>query len=591
MRAGGGLAEKLRTRLSHLYGHHGALVAERVVQLIERHAPHIGPRKKASWNERDMILVAHPDQVTDGDRPSLEVLGELLVAKRLGGIFPILHILPFFAASSDDGLAVTDHRQVAPRLGDWEQVKALGESFDVMVDLVLNHVSLKSRYFQGFLAREEPYVRFFIETAPQPALVHVLRPRNTPLLTPVDTKAGRRYVWTTFGPDRVDLNYAEPLVLLEMLEVLLFYLEQGVRIICLDDVPYLWKRLGTSCVHLPETHETVRLLRDIVEAVAPGTLLLAHADFAFAESAAYLGHGDEAHLIYQHCLPALLVDAFLTGDGEYVTRFLAQVSDTPVGTTVVNVLATPEGLGLWEAEKLLPPERLDGLVQAVSERGGKVLTRLAGDGSEIPHRLEIPLISALSEANSDQHRLALRRLLGAHAFMFALRGIPAVYFPCLFAWGDHLGKSAKAGEIGSGKLTRAELENALADDNGDLSRAFAAMKRLAAVRSMQPAFHPEAPQRPLETGCASLVAFERESFDGRQRIVALLNVGREAVPLPVRLLEEVGKVNNLFAPWPELALLTVGPAITGAGVSHSQALPEALAPGSALWLEVGGSAQ
>ncbi len=589
MRAGGGLADKLRGRLTTLYGPQGSLVADRVVHLIEEYAPRIKPQSKTNWDQQDVILITYPDQVVEAQRPALEVLEEFLVSNGLKNTFRILHILPFFPSSSDDGFSVVDYRQVDPRLGGWHHVESLRQHFDLAIDFVLNHVSRQSRYFKGYLAREEPYVRFFIEISPQPALVQVVRPRNTPLLTPVDTKAGRRYVWTTFSNDQIDLNYTEPLVLLEMLEILLFYLQQGARIIRLDAIPYLWKRLGTSCIHLPETHEVVKLFREIVDAVAPGTLLLAQTNVPAVENVSYFGHGDEAHLVYQFSLPPLLLDAFFSGSGTAVTELLPQISETPLGTTVVNVLATHDGIGLRGAEKLLTPGRIAKLIQAIIDRGGHVTYRLANDGSEVPYELNISYYSALSEPTTQDPNLQLRRFLGAHAFMLALRGLPAVYFPSLFATPNDERRFQATGQpraIHRPKFIAKELRARLTNPESIEHRALEAMKRLVAVRIAQPAFHPESRQISVQDAPSHLIALERESFDGRQRIMVVLNVGSEVSPIPPQLLKGRKIVRDLLAEWPELSILRED--FTTGVRCHSGVTAETprLLPGGIVWWEV-----
>jgi sucrose phosphorylase len=591
MWSGGGLADKLRGRLAVLYGPMGAAVADRVIQLVEHYAPRIRPRRKTVWDERDIILITYGDQIQDRHRPALEVLEEFLCANGLVGLFQILHILPFFPYSSDDGFSVIDYRQVRPELGTWEHIRRLGERFDLMIDLVLNHVSRKSVYFQRYLAREEPFVRFFIEAHPDPALVHVVRPRASPLLTPVDTKAGRRYVWTTFSEDQIDWNYAEPQVLLEMLDILLFYVEQGARIIRLDAIAYLWKRIGTPCIHLPETHEVVKLFRDILDAVAPGTLLLTETNVPHAENVSYFGQGDEAHLVYQFSVPALLLEAFISGQADCLASFLEETGATPVGTSVVNFTASHDGIGVRGLENLLPQERMESLLKAVLARGGLINRRMASDGSQVPYELNITYYSALADpgcAGSTEH---VRRFLASQAFMLALQGIPAVYFHSLVATPNDLEGVKRTGQnrsINRRKFQLQELTTLL--ERGEVPETvFRAYRRLIEIRISQPAFHPEAPQRVVPTGNKSLIALERQSFDRTQQILVLLNVGREPARVPESLLCGRKVVGDLLAPWPELAILREGGGLPGAMQPYSVSESGATIPaGGIVWWQVEG---
>ncbi|MCS7237368.1 MAG: sugar phosphorylase [Thermoguttaceae bacterium] len=589
MWTGSALADRLRAHLTTLYGHRASAVADQVIRLIELHAPRIKPRQKSSWDEKDIILITYGDQITDGRRPTLEVLRDFLSDHRLVNLFRILHLLPIFPASSDDGFSVVDYRQVDARLGTWDHIRELASHFDLMIDLVLNHVSRKSAYFQGYLAREARFANFFIEAVPDPLLVQVVRPRNTPLLTPVETKAGRRYVWTTFSDDQVDLNYAEPAVLLEILDVLLFYLEQGVRILRLDAVPYLWKRLGTPCINLPETHEIVKVLRCVVDAVAPGTLLLTETNIPEIEGSNYFGFGDEAHLVYQFSLPALVLDAFLNGGGAFLSRFLAHHSSTPLGTTVVNFLASHDGIPLRGLEAILPPDRLNALVDEVIKRGGCVSHRLAPNGAEVPCELNITYFSALSEPGGREAEVVRRRFVAAHAFLLALRGIPAVYILSLFATPNYLEGVKQTGRnrtINRRKFELSELNAMLSDSASEAAQVFGAMKRLAEVRLDQPAFHPEAPQLPIDTGNPNLVSFKRESLDGSQHIVVVLNVGKNPEKLSPDALAGRRPIRNLLS-GPELSFLSTNAPGDSAGQQTPEASVDALIPpGGIVWWEV-----
>lgn len=110
-----------------------------------------------------------------------------------------------------------------------------------MFDFVCNHVSSKSEWFQRYLEGDEKYRDYFIETDPSVDLRNVVRPRALPLLTPFKTRDGEKYFWTTFSIDQIDLNYKNPEVLLEMIKILLFYVERGTDLIRLDAIAYLWK--------------------------------------------------------------------------------------------------------------------------------------------------------------------------------------------------------------------------------------------------------------------------------------------------------------------------------------------------------------
>ncbi|MEX1224278.1 MAG: alpha-amylase family glycosyl hydrolase, partial [Pirellulales bacterium] len=422
------LRRRAAPRLESLYGPRGGEVAEQVAALAERYVTRIpgdlGPRSdQPIWSERDAVLICYGDNIHAPDEPPLATLRTFLTRDGLHELLPVVHLLPFFPYSSDDGFSVIDYRRIDPALGDWADVARLGEKLDLMFDLVLNHCSQHSAYFQGYLAGEEPYERFFIEADPRLDLSQVTRPRSLPLLTSFKTNRGEKFVWTTFSDDQVDLNYADPAVLLEMLDVFLMFLERGARIVRLDAIAYLWKEIGTTCIHLPQTHQVVKLLRDLVDAVAPRCRILTETNVPHHENVSYLGEGDEAHMIYQFSLAPLLLDACYQEDAQYLTAWLDGLQPLEAGTTYFNFTASHDGVGVRPAEGLLPEERLHALVEEVRARGGRVNTRRRPDGSDAPYELNITYFDALGwppdDAGADES-LHVRRFLTSQAIMLAL---------------------------------------------------------------------------------------------------------------------------------------------------------------------------
>ena len=485
--------------------------------------------RKAGWDERDVVLITYGDQIREAGQCPLAALRGFLAESGLDSVINTIHLLPCFPYTSDDGFAVIDYRQINPALGGWNDVRALGQQYSLMLDLVLNHVSRASRWFEEYLAGREPYSRYFIEVDPAEDLSAVARPRSLPLLTPVETSRGRRHVWTTFSDDQIDLNYAEPDVLVEMIDVLLFYLRQGARIIRLDAIAYLWKRLGTPCIHLPETHIVVKLLRDVVDVVAPGAILLTETNVPHPENVSYFGDGDEAQMVYQFSLAPLLLEALLAGDARLLSQWLAALEPTPPGTTTLNFTASHDGIGVRPLEGLMPPERFARLIEAVERRGGRVSMKRNADGTESPYELNITYFSAMAEPDrADGLAVQVKRFLASQAFMLALRGVPAVYFHSLVATPNDVVGANHAGHsraINRRKFDVGELRAAFGCLGSPPAEVLAAYRQMLAVRIAQPAFHPDADQWVIELAQPSLVAFVRTSLDQRQRILVLANVG------------------------------------------------------------------
>ena len=520
-------------RLEKLYPGCADEVLSLIDDLANDYPLPLGQGRDQLWDERDAVLITYGDQVRGESGSALAAQQQWLLdhgyKDALGGV----HILPFCPYSSDDGFSVIDYRAIDDIIGDWDDVERLGEDFDLMFDLVLNHCSAKSDYFQKYLAGEEPYTEYFIEADPtDPRLAQVVRPRSLPLLSPFETANGPRHLWTTFSDDQIDLNFRSVRVLIEMLDVLLLYAARGARIIRLDAIAYLWKELGTTCIHLPQTHEVVKLMRDLLDECAPGTILLTETNVLHRENVSYFGDGDEAQMVYQFSLAPLLLDAFLTGDGKPLTEWLTNLEETDAGTTYFNFTASHDGIGVRPAEGLLPTSRIGELVEAVKARGGRVSTKRNADGTDSPYELNITWFSALGEPDGSlSPALHARRFLSSQAVMIALRGIPGIYFQSLFGGPNDLEGMAETGRartINRRKYQREELD-AIVSTNGSPQQIIAEEYRsMLAVRRRQPAFHPDAAQTILQFENPALVGFVRESDDG-QVILVLVNLSADDV--------------------------------------------------------------
>ena len=213
------------------------------------------------FTEKDIILITYGDVIrSEGESPLRTLVDCLKHYAQLS--VSTIHILPFFPYSSDRGFSIIDYEEVDPNLGTWDEIEELSLNFRLMFDGVFNHISSKSRWFQEFLNGNPKYRDFFIKFSTQNAipddyLTLILRPRTSDLLTGFDTIQGRHYVWTTFSRDQIDLNFRNEEVLLDIVEILLYYVRRGADLLRLDAVTYLWAELGTSCALLRETHALV----------------------------------------------------------------------------------------------------------------------------------------------------------------------------------------------------------------------------------------------------------------------------------------------------------------------------------------------
>lgn len=513
-------------RLGRLYRSETATsVADQIVNELVNNGMISEPVACRLWSQADVILITYGDSLVEPGSAPLKVLQRFL-SKQLSNLISTVHILPFFPYSSDDGFSVIDYYQVNPDLGSWDDVAAIAEQFDLMFDLVINHISSQSDWFKNFIAQREPESDYFIVADPATDLTQVVRPRQSSLLTPVETSSGTQHVWTTFSADQVDLNFSNPQVLLEMVRVLLFYLRNGSRFIRLDAVAFLWKELETNCINLPQTHEVVKLLRELMEIAVPQSVLLTETNLPPLQNRSYFGDSDEAHMVYQFSLAPLLLHGLFRGSSHYLYSWARGGFAAPPGCTFLNFTASHDGVGLRPLEGLLPDAELALLLNGMQQFGGLVSSRTKPDGSEAPYEINIGYFDALSGTLLGRDCWQVARFLLAQTLMLGLRGIPALYIHSLLATpNDYQGvaETGRSRAINRRSLEYVNLDEQLADLQSPQSRIFRELCRRLEIRKQQPAFHPDARQEVLPVG-DSLFAFWRYSQDGMQRLLAVHNM-------------------------------------------------------------------
>lgn len=479
------------------------------------------------WSERDVVLITYADQVRREGLSPLRALDRFLLDHSVDELVSCVHLLPFCPYTSDDGFSVVDYLAVDSDSGSWDDIAEMGQSFDLMYDLVLNHCSQQHQWFQKYLADDPEYRDFFIDQNPDTDLTATVRPRSLPLLTPFETDAGTKHIWTTFSADQVDLNYANPLVMLKMIETLVEYARRGGRIIRLDAIAYLWKVPGTSCIHLRQTHAAVRLMRRVLDRVVPGTIILTETNVPHRENISYFGSGDdEAHMVYQFSLPPLLLDAIHSGDTSVIRDWMKTLKPPSAATTFFNFTASHDGIGVRPLEGIVPNERVLELAETVRRHGGRVNTRRNSDGTDSPYELNITYVDAVADRSSVVPAEHSRRFLATQAIMLAMQGVPAVYFHSLVGSpNDQEGveSSGQNRRINRHKYDRSELDSALSDAHGLQRRIFDGFTRLLEVRRGLPAFHPDARQTVLDLPGDGLLGFERGTGDDTVAVIANLS--------------------------------------------------------------------
>jgi len=480
------------------------------------------------WDQTDIAMITYGNTVlADGQSP-LDTLHDFL-NNYLSDTINSVHILPFFPYCSDDGFAVMDYYQVNHSVGNWQQIQSIASEYRLMADLVINHGSSSSEWFKNF-QKGEGYGHDYFYTAPKDAQVsQVVRPRTSPLLRPTETVNGTEYVWCTFSHEQVDFDFRNTAVLKEFIKIIRHYLDNGVRIFRLDAVAFLWKKLGTNCLNLPETHEVVRLIRTLIEHSQPDAIIITETNIPNRENLSYFGNANEAHSIYNFSLPPLLVNTMITGNCRYLKQWLMSMPPAQNGTTYFNFIASHDGIGLRPAEGLLSETEIASFISTMQNFGGQISWRAGENGVRKPYEVNIALFDALQGTTAGTDEFGVQRFICAHAIMLALEGIPAFYIHSLTATSndyDRFARTEQNRSINRHQWDYALLKQVLADPNTQHHQVYQQLKKLIALRRNSKAFHPNATQFTLHMS-EQLFGFWRQSMDRRQSIFCIYNISNK----------------------------------------------------------------
>jgi sucrose phosphorylase len=370
-----------------------------------------------------------------------------------------------------------------------------------------------------------------------------VRPRSTPLLNKFQTKDGDRWVWCTFGPDQVDLDFGNPEVLLRFVEIVRYYLSKGCRVLRLDAVAFLWKEAGTPSLHEQRTHEIIKLLRTLIEFFDPSVMIITETNVPNRDNLTYFGNANEAHAIYNFSLPPLLIHTLLTGNCRHLKTWIMSMPPARSGTAYLNFIASHDGIGMRPADGLLTADEMTALLGTLTDFGGQISFRSGPQGTPHPYEANISLIDALAGTVDGPDGYRIDRLRCAHTIMMALEGIPAIYIHSLLGTGNDLEGLSKTGHsrsINRRVLPRSLIESLLADPASTPSRVLRELTSLLRLRRAQKAFHPNAIQFTLHLGLAVFGVW-RQSLDRRQDIFCISNVTRHRQTVP---LENVNLVST-----------------------------------------------
>ncbi|WP_144837238.1 sugar phosphorylase [Leclercia adecarboxylata] len=516
---------KIKSLINFVYGESFSEAHLKVLlEKIDNAGSVITGKRKAGWDEKDIVLITYADQFSAPGEKALPVFTRFY-NEWLSRSFSHVHLLPFYPWSSDDGFSVIDYHEVAPETGSWRDVAELKKSASLMFDFVCNHMSAKSKWFENYINQTPGYEDFFISVDPETDLSAVTRPRALPLLTPFTLHDGSvRHLWTTFSEDQIDLNFASPEVLIAMVDVLLHYLMEGARYIRLDAVGFMWKIPGTNCIHLEQTHRLIQLFRAITDRVAPGTVLITETNVPHKDNISYFGDGEnEAQMVYQFSLPPLVLHAVHCQDVRALCQWASSLKLPSMKTTWFNFLASHDGIGLNPLRGILPESEILSLVEKLQQEGALVNWKNNPDGTRSPYEINVTYLDALSAKESEDNERIARFIL-AHAVLLSFPGVPAVYIQSILGSRNDYDGVERLGynrAINRKKYRAGEIDAELEDNKSLRHSIYHRLTQLIAIRRTEKAFHPDS-QTIFETSGAHVFKIIRTADNG-ERITALFN--------------------------------------------------------------------
>jgi len=546
--------ERMFSRLKLLYGEEDAVKwlpeLERRLKVFSAHKPPEAEGLEKAFNpanrftERDLILITYGDLLrAKGRSPLAGLAGFLEEAEKLKGIINTLHILPFFPYTSDRGFSVTDFKAVDPNLGSWKDIENIGQRFKLLFDGVLNHASSKSPQIQEMLNGNSDYSDFALvfrspdELTPEQRKL-IVRPRTSDLLTEFQSIDGPVWLWTTFSADQVDLNYQNPKVLMEMVGTLLLYIRKGVDIIRLDAVTYLWSEPGTPSVHLEETHEIIKLFRDVMDLTAPHVALLTETNVPHEENISYFGSGtDEAQMVYNFALPPMVLHTFYTEDATALSEWAAGLEAPSDTTTFLNFLDSHDGVGLMGVKNILQKEEINHIIHRAKEHGAFISYKTVGEGRE-SYEINTTWWSAVNMDNSTEEiSFQVKRYVASRSISLVLQGVPAIYFHGLVGTSNDIDavlETKNKRDINRAVIHEAALIDKLEDPESRLSHIRNRLVRILEIRVRFCAFHPNGEQKVI-TVSPRVFTVLRISPDSQQHILTMTNVTGQAVRIEISL--------------------------------------------------------
>ncbi|MBN1038855.1 alpha-amylase [Clostridium botulinum] len=477
-------------------------------------------------SEKNVYLITYGDSIYEEGVPAIQTLNKFLKEEVKDTITDV-HILPMFTYTSDDGFSVVDYMEIDKNLGSWEDINTLSKDYRLMYDFVANHISKSSSWFKGYLNNEKKYTEYFIKEDKSFDTKNVVRPRTSPLFHEYEGKDGVKTAWTTFSEDQIDVNIKHFPLFIEMTDIVLNYAKNGATSIRLDAIGFLWKKSGTSCMHLPETHKIIEIWRLLLDYFKKNTQIITETNVPHVENVSYFGNkNNEAHMVYQFTLPPLVLYTLTTHNSKKLTDWAKTIDRVSENATYFNFLSSHDGIGMRPTEGILTECEKQVLVDKVVENGGRVSYKNNTDGTKSVYELNINYNDALINKNEDiSIETQVDKIIASNAILLSCVGVPAIYYHSLLgSRNDYKGleESGINRRINREKLKYTKISKDLKVDERR-SAIFSRIKELITLRKEESAFSPFAMQKVLDLG-ESIFALERFNEKTGEKITLILNV-------------------------------------------------------------------
>ena len=501
------------------------LLKNEIVQLIESFNKK-NRVNKINISEKTSLVISYGDNIYSSQSSSMKIFQKFF-QKNLKKLFDTIHFLPFYPSSSDSGFAVKDHYQIDKKIGNWSDLKKISKSKKIMADVVINHASARGLWFKNFLKRKKPGKDYFLTVNSKFNTSKVVRPRDHKLLKKIKIFEKNDYLWRTFSPDQIDLNFKNPTVLLRFIKIIIHLINNGVTIFRLDAIAYLWKQNGTKCINLSQTHEIIKLLRVVTSLLNVQTLIITETNLPEKENLSYFGKNNEANWVYNFSLPPLLIHAFLFENSSYLNQWSKKLPSTKHGNCYLNFIASHDGIGIRPTEGILNEKTLSSFLKRLKKNGSKFSYRKVQNKSKKVYEANITVFDALRKSDFDPKGLFfLERYVSAHAIMISFEGIPAVYFNSLFGKSNDEAKYIITGnnrDVNRYKWNFNNITTKLRDKKSKQSIFYRNIGALLEIKRKQKAFHPNASRININLG-SKIFCFKRISKDKKQSIICMTNL-------------------------------------------------------------------